>query len=53
MGRTRLDPRLTVFHSARRAHCIGWPRLLSLWALNAIWVFLFGRAKTREWQAVR
>ena len=53
MGRTRLDPRLTVFHSARRAHRIGWPRLLSLWALNTIWVFLFDRAKTREWQVVR
>jgi len=53
MGRTRLDPQLTVFHSARRAHRIGWPRLLSLWAVNTIWVFLFDRAKTREWQVVR
>jgi glycosyltransferase involved in cell wall biosynthesis len=53
IGRTRLDPALTVLHSARRAHRIGWPRLLYLWALNTIWVMLFDRAKSREWQVVR
>lgn len=53
IGRTRLDPQLTVLHSARRAHRIGWPRLLSLWVLNTLWVSVFDRAKTREWEVVR
>lgn len=53
LGRTRLDPRLTVLHSARRAHRIGWPRLLAIWAVNSLWVSLFDHAKTREWQVVR
>ncbi len=53
IGRTRLDPKLTVFHSARRAHRLGWRRLLCIWAVNVLWVSLFDRAKTQEWQVVR
>ena len=44
LGRIRLDRRLKVFHTGRRAHKIGWPRLLSQWFLNTVWMLLFKRA---------
>ncbi len=34
VGRTMLDRKLLVYHSGRRAHQIGWPRLLWHWAIN-------------------
>jgi len=53
IGRTRLDRRLKVFHTGRRAHKIGWPRLLSLWFLNSVWVVTTGKAYTKEWKVIR
>lgn len=52
-GRTRLDPKLRIYHSGRRAHKLGWPRLLGDWALNTIWVALFDRAFATEWRVIR
>src|ERR1035437_4019229 len=40
-GRIRLDHKLKVFHTGRRGHKIGWPKLLSLWFLNTVWMMLF------------
>ncbi len=53
IGRTAVYPRLTVFHSGRRAHNIGWPRLLWIWTINTIWVTFFNRALSREWTVIR
>lgn len=53
VGRTMLDPHLTVYHSGRRAHKIGWPKLLKTWILNSVWVVLFNKAKEKEWTVVR
>ena len=53
IGRTRLCSKLTVLHSGRRAHRLGWSRLLWLWTINTIWVALFDRALSKEWTVVR
>ncbi len=53
IGRTMVDPELTVFHSGRRAHKIGWPKLLRQWITNSIWVTLFNKAHAEEWTVVR
>ena len=53
VGRTFWDGSLTVFHSGRRAHKIGWPKLLKTWVLNSIWVVLFNKAHAEEWTVVR
>jgi hypothetical protein len=52
-GRTRLDRKLKVFHTGRRAHKIGWPRLLLLWFLNSVWVVTTGKAYVKEWKVIR
>jgi glycosyltransferase involved in cell wall biosynthesis len=53
VGRTMLDPQLLVYHSGRRAHKIGWPKLLWDWAINTIWVTLFDKAFATEWKVIR
>ncbi len=52
-GKTRMIPDLVVFHTGRRAHKIGWPRLLASWLLNGLSVALFKKAAYREWKPVR
>jgi glycosyltransferase involved in cell wall biosynthesis len=52
-GRTYFDPALTIFHTGRRAHIEGWPRLIIRALLN---IFLFqtmGRVRTTEWRPIR
>jgi glycosyltransferase involved in cell wall biosynthesis len=53
VGRTTLAPNLKVYHSGRRAHEIGWSRLLWDWAVNTIWVALFDKAFAKEWRVIR
>ncbi|MDE2188181.1 MAG: glycosyltransferase [Patescibacteria group bacterium] len=52
-GRVRLDHRLKVFHTGRRAHQVGWPKLLSLWFMNTVSMMTRGEAYTKEWREVR
>lgn len=53
IGRTYSEPSLTVYHSGRRAHQVGWLKLLPVWILNGIWVGLFNRSFSKEWKPVR
>lgn len=53
IGRTLWEGSLTVYHSGRRAHKIGWPKLLRTWVINSIWVVLFNKAHAEEWTIVR
>jgi glycosyltransferase involved in cell wall biosynthesis len=49
LGRTICDPKLVIYHSGRRAHAIGWPRLLYTWMIESLWVALFGKALSTNW----
>jgi len=53
VGRTRFCSSLTILHSGRRAHRVGWPLLLCSWTINKLWVTLFDRAFSKEWPVVR
>lgn len=53
MGRTHFERRLTVYHTARRAHQIGWPKLLWSWFLNSISVQFRHRSVSTQWEEVR
>jgi len=52
IGRTMLDPSLRVYFTGRRAHTVGWVRLLSQWALNGIWIVVFKRSYSDHWHRV-
>lgn len=53
MGRTRFERKLTVYHSGRRAHAVGWRTLLWQWFSNSVSVFVFRRSASKEWTVVR
>ncbi|OPX08643.1 glycosyltransferase [Mycobacterium sp. AT1] len=53
IGRTRFVNSLTIFHTGRRAHAVGWPRLLWQWFINSVSVYLFRKSVSREWEEVR
>ena len=53
IGSTRCDPRLTVFHTGRRAHHYGWPHMISLLVVNTLWFHLRGKIRSKEWTPVR
>ncbi len=52
-GRTKYDPRLLVTHTGRRAHKVGWPKLLTIWILNALAVLFVKKSVSKEWEEVR
>ncbi|MBC7766925.1 glycosyltransferase [Arenimonas sp.] len=53
VGRTRFVSKLTVYHTGRRAHTIGWPKLLCTWMMNDLAVRFTKRSITKEWTEVR
>ena len=53
VGRVRSDPRLTVFHTGRRAHAVGWPRLIAIFLANTISFRLRGKSYSKEWEPIR
>jgi glycosyltransferase involved in cell wall biosynthesis len=52
-GDTRFVNRLKVFHTGRRAHAVGWPKLLWSWFTNSVSVFFFKKSASKEWKEVR
>ena len=52
-GRVMTDPALTVFHTGRRAHNVGWLKLIALFFVNTISFRLRGKAISREWKPER
>lgn len=53
IGRTRYEPRLVIYNSWRRAHQLGWVRLMSIWMVNTLNVALFKKSISKEWKAIR
>lgn len=53
VGKTYFEKSLKVYHTGRRAHAIGWPRLLSEWFANTVSVMLFNKAASKEWKEIR
>lgn len=52
-GRTYFDPGLTIFHTGRRAHTEGWPRLIIRALLNLLLFQTRGRVRSTEWRPIR
>lgn len=53
IGHTRIARSITVFHTGRRAHEVGWLRLLGEWLVNYASVRFFDRSHHQEWYEVR
>ncbi len=53
IGRTVYDPKLMVYHGARRAHALGWRKLWEIWIRNTYHVARYDRAHAKEWEPIR
>lgn len=53
IGLTKMSCQLTVYHSGRRAHKIGWTKLLYFWITNALSYAFFKKSITKEWKPIR
>lgn len=53
IGRTGFEGSLVVYHTGRRAHKIGWPKLLYEWLINGFSVFVFKKSFSKEWKEIR
>jgi len=53
IGKTRVDPKLVIYHGSRRAHALGWPKLLFLWYIDATSLFFFNKVISKEWKVIR
>lgn len=53
VGRVYSAPDLTVFHTGRRAHNVGWPRLILTFLANTISFHLRGKSYSKEWTVER
>jgi glycosyltransferase involved in cell wall biosynthesis len=53
IGKTRFDPKLTVYHSGRRLHRLGVLGFYWSWISNGIGVVFFSKARDKEWTPVR
>jgi glycosyltransferase involved in cell wall biosynthesis len=52
-GDTWIEPSLVVFHTSRRAHKIGWPKLLFQWWINQASVLVRKKSYHDEWKVIR
>lgn len=53
LGKIRLDKNLVIYHTGRRAHKIGWPKLLFQWFINTLFMYFSGHAYHNEWKVIR
>jgi len=53
IGRTICLSDVEVFHSGRRAHRIGWPKLLYIWMTETYHVAKTGKSIATEWVDIR
>lgn len=53
IGKVRSVNSLTIYHSGRRAHKLGWPKLLWEWSKNAFTVTFFKRSHSKNWEVIR
>ncbi len=53
IGKTYFERKLTIYHTGRRAHKIGWRKLLTEWMLNGFFVLFRGKSYSKEWEVIR
>lgn len=52
-GHTHLLRSLVVFHTGRRAHQVGWPKLLWSWFANTVVMIFRNKSASKEWTVIR
>ena len=53
IGRVFFSKKLRVYHTGRRAHKIGWPKLLWQWTKNGTSNIFLGKSSNNKWEEIR
>lgn len=53
IGKTRMLKKLFVYHTGRRAHIIGWPKLLYQWLSNSFYLAFRNKSSMDKWEPIR
>lgn len=53
LGKTLSIPSLFVFHTGRRPHKVGWPKLLYTWFMNWAYTTFLKKPWSKTWKEVR
>lgn len=53
IGKISLDSDLIVYHTGRRVHKVGWPKLLSLWFISTVTMIFGKKSAITEWEVIR
>ncbi len=53
IGKARYDGSLTIYHTGRHAHKLGWPKLLWIWWKNFSSVIFLKKSFSAEWEEIR
>jgi glycosyltransferase involved in cell wall biosynthesis len=53
LGLTKTDPKLLLYHTGRRPHKIGWPKLYWEWFTNGFKTVIFDKSHSDEWKVIR
>mgnify|MGYP001613500921 CR=1 FL=1 len=53
ISKTRMEKSLTAYHPGRRAHRIGWPKLLLIWLGNALSFLFKKKSMSKIWTEIR
>lgn len=52
-GKTKIEMSLKIMHTGRRAHKVGWPKLLWEWSINGLSVLIFNHSFRKVWEEIR
>jgi glycosyltransferase involved in cell wall biosynthesis len=53
LGQTKTDPKILIYHTGRRPHKIGWPKLIGQWIGNWFYLTFFNKSQSKEWKVIR
>lgn len=53
IGKVKKIWNVKVYHTGRRAHQIGWPKLLFKWLINFFSVIIFKKSISKKWEEIR
>jgi glycosyltransferase involved in cell wall biosynthesis len=53
IGKTKFVGSLVIYHTGRRAHAIGWPKLLWSWERNFLSVLISRKSVSKKWKSIR
>ncbi len=53
LGKIYFEKKLFIYHSGRRAHKLGWPRMFFILIINSFFILFFKKVFSKAWKEIR